>query len=134
MDRENIILDLAEWIEANICSGINLDDVAAKSGYSKWHLQRMFRSVAGCCLAEYIRGRRLSKAAFELKTTEATILDIALKYHFGSQQTFTRAFKRLFQKTPANYRRMVDFDHSMLPPPLHRSIFFRGKAITIASH
>ncbi len=60
MDRVNIIHDLLDWIETHLDQPLLLDNVAAKSGYSKWHLQRMFRST-GHALGSYIRERRLSR-------------------------------------------------------------------------
>ncbi|MFC0229344.1 helix-turn-helix domain-containing protein [Serratia aquatilis] len=105
MDRTNIIHDLLDWIETHLDQPLLLDNVAAKSGYSKWHLQRMFRSTTGYALGSYIRERRLSKAAQALRATPRPILDIALQFHFDSQPSFSRAFKKQFGKTPAVYRR-----------------------------
>ncbi|PPS57908.1 hypothetical protein CRX72_08025 [Pantoea sp. BRM17] len=72
------------------------DEMRVHSGYSKWHLQRMFKEVTGHAIGAYIRARRLSKAAVALRLTSRPILDIALQYRFDSQQTFTRAFKKQF--------------------------------------
>jgi len=38
-----IITDLIGWIEENLSTTLSLDDIAGKSGYSKWYLQRMFK-------------------------------------------------------------------------------------------
>jgi len=105
MDRANIIHDLMDWIETHLDQPLLLDNVAAKSGYSKWHLQRMFRSTTGHALGSYIRERRLSQAAQVLRATPRSILDIALQFHFDSQPSFSRAFKKQFGATPAVYRR-----------------------------
>lgn len=105
MDRASIIHDLQEWIENHLDHPLLLDNVAAKSGYSKWHLQRMFRSTTGHALGSYIRERRLARAAMALCSTPRPILDIALQFHFDSQPSFSRAFKKQFGKTPAAYRR-----------------------------
>lgn len=110
MDRVNIIHDLLSWIENHLDQPLLLDNVAAKSGYSKWHLQRMFRSATGHALGSYIRERRLSQAAQALRSTPRPILDIALQYHFDSQPSFSRAFKKQFGKTPAVYRRTTRWD------------------------
>ncbi|MFI8415602.1 helix-turn-helix domain-containing protein [Serratia sp. NPDC078593] len=121
MDHANIIHDLLDWIETHLDQPLLLDNVAAKSGYSKWHLQRMFRSTTGHALGSYIRERRLSKAAQALRATPRSILDIALQYHFDSQPSFSRAFKKQFGKTPAVYRRMTRWEvtdtasHSLAP-------------------
>ena len=69
----------------------------------------MFKDVTGEAIGAYIRARRLSRAAIALRLTARPILDIALQYRFDSQQTFTRAFKKQFNKTPALYRRLDEW-------------------------
>lgn len=89
MDQAGIIRDLLIWLEGHLDQPLSLDNVAAKAGYSKWHLQRMFKDVTGHAIGAYIRARRLSKSAVALRLTARPILDIALQYRFDSQQTFT---------------------------------------------
>lgn len=98
MDQAGIIRDLLIWLEGHLDQPLSLDNVAAKAGYSKWHLQRMFKDVTGHAIGAYIRARRLSKSAVALRLTARPILDIALQYRFDSQQTFTRAFKKQFAR------------------------------------
>lgn len=109
MNQNVIIQDLIDWLENNLDKSLSLDRVAAKSGYSKWHLQRMFRQVTGDALGTYIRTRRLSRAASELRLKDNTILDIALQSGFDSQQSFSRAFKRQFSQTPGAYRSQMTY-------------------------
>ncbi|PIJ50276.1 MDR efflux pump AcrAB transcriptional activator RobA [Erwinia sp. OLTSP20] len=118
MDQASIIHDLLVWLEGHLDLPLSLDNVAAKAGYSKWHLQRMFKDVTGHAIGAYIRARRLSKAAVALRLTSRPILDIALQYRFDSQQTFTRAFKKQFNQTPAWYRRASDWNSFGLRPPI----------------
>lgn len=116
MDQVGIIKDLLTWLDNHLDRPLTLDHVAAKSGYSKWHLQRMFKEVTGWALGSYIRQRRLTLAAFDLRITRKSILEIAIQYHFDSQQTFTRAFKKQFNQTPANYRRAEEWDFTGVIP------------------
>ena len=54
MSHQKIIQDLIAWIDEHIDQPLNIDVVAKKSGYSKWYLQRMFRTYRngpGLCLA-----------------------------------------------------------------------------------
>lgn len=51
MDQAGIIRDLLIWLEGHLDQPLSLDNVAAKAGYSKWHLQRMFKDVTGQLLA-----------------------------------------------------------------------------------
>ncbi|HDL6741230.1 TPA: MDR efflux pump AcrAB transcriptional activator RobA [Yersinia enterocolitica] len=118
MDQASIIRDLLSWLESHLDQPLALDNVAAKAGYSKWHLQRMFKDVTGNAIGAYIRARRLSKAAVALRLTSRPILDIALQYRFDSQQTFTRAFKKQFAQTPALYRRAEDWHSAGICPPI----------------
>ena len=76
----------------------------------------MFRSTTGHALGSYIRERRLSQAAQALRSTPRPILDIALQFHFDSQPSFSRAFKKQFGKTPAVYRRTTRWDVAEMHP------------------
>lgn len=104
MSHQDIIQTLTEWIDSHIDQPLNIDVVAKKSGYSKWYLQRMFRTVMRQTLGDYIRQRRLQMAAQELRTTKRPIFDIAMDYGYVSQQTFSRVFRRTFDRTPTDYR------------------------------
>ncbi len=56
---ENVVNDILKWLETQLQrnEGIKIDTIANKSGYSKWHLQRIFKDFKGCTLGEY-RSRR----------------------------------------------------------------------------
>ncbi|MBC8954616.1 helix-turn-helix domain-containing protein [Xenorhabdus sp. PB62.4] len=103
---ENVINDIVRWLESQLqrAEGIKIDAIAHKSGYSKWHLQRIFKELKGCTLGQYVRRRRLHEAARSLREDNLPILDIALQYGFSSQATFTRIFKKHFNTTPAKFR------------------------------
>lgn len=102
--QQEIIHSLTHWIDENLDKALSIDEVAAKSGYSKWHLQRMFRTVTKQTLGGYIRERRLTLAAEALRQTQRPVFDIAMQYGYDSQQTFSRVFRRQFSQTPTAYR------------------------------
>lgn len=99
-----LIQDIINEIEENLDSPLLVKDFAAKSGYSIWQFQRIFRSMVGDTIGNYLRGRRLTLAANKLLNTDEKIIDIALEYQFGSQEAFSRAFKSYFGKTPRKVR------------------------------
>ncbi|CNK78088.1 helix-turn-helix domain-containing protein [Yersinia proxima] len=118
MINEDILFidELIEWIEINLEKRPTLDDVAKISGYSKWHLQRKFKSIVGLQLASYIRGRVLTRAAVALRISRRPIIEISDELGFDSQQTFTRTFKKRFGVTPNSFRQMQHWDvQGMLP-------------------
>ncbi|HCI5642099.1 TPA: helix-turn-helix domain-containing protein [Klebsiella quasipneumoniae subsp. similipneumoniae] len=105
MKRDQMLVnDLLAWINQNIENPIRIEDVAARAGYSKWHLQRLFQAVTGKSLGEYIRQKRLSQATQELIQGHNNILYIALKYGYCSQQSFTRVFTRKHAIPPGKFR------------------------------
>ncbi len=55
------------YIENNLTNEINFKEVAKLAYCSEYHFKRMFSFLAGISLSEYIRCRRLTLAAFELK-------------------------------------------------------------------
>ncbi|CAI1023366.1 Right origin-binding protein [Serratia proteamaculans] len=118
MYQQQVITALLAWIEHNLDQPLTLDDIAAKSGYSKWHLQRLFKELTGEILGTYARRRRLTAAARELRLTNHGVAFIADKYQFDSQQTFTRCFKKQFGMPPAGYRRSTDWSGQGMQPPL----------------
>nr|WP_318383782.1 helix-turn-helix domain-containing protein [uncultured Enterobacter sp.] len=102
---DQVINEILEWIESNINRPLHIDDIARHAGYSKWHLQRLFYNYKGEPIATYVRNRKLDLAARDLVSSSASVIDISTKYGFESQQSFTRLFKKTFNKPPLAYRK-----------------------------
>jgi AraC family transcriptional regulator len=93
-----------DFIEDNLHNELTLNEIAYKVHFSMHHFHRIFHSFVGESLTEYIRRRRLTKAAHLLRNTQSRILDIAFVSGFNSQEAFTRAFQNMFDITPGQYR------------------------------
>lgn len=106
--KKQYINDLVDWIEANLTDDLNIDLISLKSGYSKWHMQRMFKEMTGLTLASYTRKRRLTMSAMALRLTRMPLIDIAVRFGFDNQQNFTRVFKNHFSITPGAFRRVPE--------------------------
>lgn len=50
MNSTGFITDLIEWIDNNLEEKLDINTVAGRAGYSKWHLQRMFKRQTGYAL------------------------------------------------------------------------------------
>lgn len=92
------------YIEENLDGDIDYTKIARLAGMSQYHFQRMFLFVTDTPLSEYIRRRRLTLAALELRNGNARILDIAVKYGYNSADAFTRAFQNLHGIVPSKAR------------------------------
>lgn len=106
MDDRERVLQTIRHIDRNLTDAFSLDGLAGLAHLSKYHYHRLFRKAAGEPVARYILRRRMEKASQELLTTEQPIIDIALRYRYGSQEAFSRAFKRVYGVMPGKYRRM----------------------------
>ncbi|KOS25022.1 AraC family transcriptional regulator [Bacillus anthracis] len=93
-----------QYIEENLTHEIDFKEVAKIAYCSEYHFKRMFSFLAGISLSEYIRCRRLTLAAFELKNSDAKVIDVAIKYGYNSPDSFSRAFQNLHGITPSEAR------------------------------
>lgn len=87
-------------IEQNLTNKIEYKDLAKIVGTSSYTLQRIFCFLTGITLTEYIRKRRLSKAAEELMLSDIKIIDLSIKYQYDSPNSFSNAFKKMHGVTP----------------------------------
>lgn len=121
--KTQYIQDLIAWIEDNLTEELSIDTIAQKSGYSKWHMQRLFKEMTGQTVAAYARKRRLTKSAMALRLTRLSLIDIAVRYGFDTQQNFTRAFRKHFSLTPHAWRYASELNtaafHSRFDPSRH---------------
>lgn len=92
-------------IERTIDTGTSLEDIASIVALSEFHFHRQFRAHFGVPVMDYVRRRRLAVAAGALLASRTPILHIALDAGFQSQAAFTRAFRKVFFTTPAQYRK-----------------------------
>ncbi len=96
--------EAVSYIEENLAGEISYDQVARIACCSTFHFQRMFSYIADVPLSEYIRRRRLTLAAFELQSSNAKVIDVALKYGYDSPTSFNRAFHQVHGVSPAESR------------------------------
>lgn len=89
-----------QYIEENLDSQIEYEEAAKIACCSRYHFQRMFSYIAGTPLSEYIRRRRLTKAAFDLQNGDK-VTDVALRYGYESPTAFNRAFQTVHNVSPS---------------------------------
>jgi AraC family transcriptional regulator len=113
-----------KFIEQNLTNEIDFKEVARLAYCSEYHFKRMFSFLAGISLSEYIRRRRLTLAAFELKDNNIKVIDIAIKYGYSSPDSFARAFQHLHGITPSEAR---SNGHSLKAfPPMSFQLSIKG--------
>lgn len=95
---------VVERIEMQLSDEIDVTALAAEVGTTEYHLRRMFSSLAGMPLSEYIRRRRMTLAAADLLGADG-LLEIAVRWGYGSTEAFNRAFRSVHDASPMDVRR-----------------------------
>ena len=93
-----------DYVEEHITEPLDYEEVAQHAYSSSFHFQRVFSTICGYSLGDYIRFRRLSLAGSELANEGAKVIDMALKYGYDSPESFSRAFTRFHGIAPSQAR------------------------------
>lgn len=92
-----------EDIERHLTDELDVGRIAMRLGTTEYHVRRMFSSLAGMPLSEYVRRRRMTVAAADL-VGDDELLAIATRYGYGSTEAFNRAFTSVHGVSTAQVR------------------------------
>ncbi|WP_439401128.1 AraC family transcriptional regulator [Bradyrhizobium sp. DASA03068] len=106
------------YIESHLAEPLTLDEIAAISGVSRFHIVRAFAAAVGLPVMRYVRARRLTEAARCLAKGAPDILSLALEADYGSHEAFTRAFRDQFGTTPEAVRAAACVNQLRLQEPI----------------
>ncbi len=112
------------YIEENLDGDISYQELGRLACCSSYHYQRMFGFMAGMPLSEYIRKRRMSRAAVDLQNREVRIVDTAVKYGYDSPTAFNRAFQSVHGFAPSQAKEAGRTLKSF--PPISFQIVVKG--------
>lgn len=104
MDTLSSMNNALSYIEEHVIEDIDYSKVSKIAYCSEYHFKRMFSFLSGISLSEYIRRRRLTLAAFDLKDKDLRIIDVAVKYGYNSADSFSRAFHSMHGILPSEAR------------------------------
>ncbi|EDR1715346.1 helix-turn-helix transcriptional regulator [Salmonella enterica] len=109
---------ILQWVESNLDTGKNIQDLAATVGYSRKTIETWFREAYGITIGDYLFRRRMSRASVLLRLTCLSVTEIAILLNYSSSQNFTRAFRKFTGTTPTKYRYAEYWDVSTIQPSL----------------
>ncbi|GAA1111287.1 hypothetical protein GCM10009642_56980 [Nocardiopsis metallicus] len=102
LDRLNEAL---QQVERDLGAPVDVAAMARTALTSEYHFRRMFSVLSGMSISEYARRRRLTLAGAEVIAGRDTLLDIAVRYGYGSAEAFGRAFRAVHGISPGEARR-----------------------------
>lgn len=121
MNNIEILNNALEYIEQNLQKEIKTEDVAGACYCSKSVLEKIFRCVYQTSVHDYLIRRRMMKAArLIFENEKLNLLEVALMFGYSTNESFTRAFKNVWNMTPSEFRSKSRFSELFprLYPPI----------------
>ncbi len=103
-DYHHRLLASLVHVQCHLDDDLPLDRLADVAGFSPFHFHRIFRSIVGESVKDHIRRLRLERAAHQLRHTTEPITSIALESGYETHESFSRAFRKAFQRSPSAFR------------------------------
>jgi AraC-like DNA-binding protein len=102
--RSQLYNDMVDYITHNIHSKLTVYQIAKHFGYNEKYISRMFSSITGLTLKQFILQKKAEEASFFLTDTNLSIEEIAGKLGYSDSHNFTRSYKRQTGLAPTEYR------------------------------
>lgn len=99
------VLHACHYINIHYMENLTLEEVAAVSGFSKFHFTRIFKQYMNMTFYEYLNSKRVKRAEELLYNKKMSITDVAMNSGFSSLSAFNRTFKTVKGCSPSDYRR-----------------------------
>lgn len=99
-----ILTESINFIECSLCEPITRKDIAKHCFVSLSTLEKLFRYALNLSIKDYLEKRRITGAAKDIAKTDMNITDIAMKYQYNSVEVFSRAFKRIWNTNPSDFK------------------------------
>ena len=113
-DYKNRINRVFEFIDKNLESDLSLNIVSEIAFFSPFHFHRVFKFMTGETLNGYVTRRKIEKSASDLLHKKTTATEIAHKYGFSDNSSYSRAFKKYFEISPTEFRKQNPNRHSKI--------------------
>ena len=104
MNHNEVIERALIHIEDHLQHSLTVESVANAFNMSKYYFHRLFSAMMGCTLSQYILSRRLNASLTLILDKNKSLTDIAYQLNFGTQASFTRAFKRQYGAAPSSVK------------------------------
>lgn len=104
--RDYMVLfsETLDYIDKHYNEGLTLEDMASRTGFSKFHFSRLFKKYTHYNFIDYLHLRRIKEAEQLLLRNDISISDVAFSSGFSSISTFNRIFKQEKGCSPSEYR------------------------------
>jgi transcriptional regulator GlxA family with amidase domain len=96
----------AEIIRKDLARSFTISDLAMEVGINSTKLREGFKQIYSQTIGQYRLRVKLSKALQLLEDTDLNLAEIAFKAGFDSRDSFGRCFRKQFNQSPREWRRV----------------------------
>lgn len=113
MNQSKLLISILTYINNNLYSKISLNDLSRSTYYNKDYIMRIFKKKFNMTIIEYINKKRIYNSLITLKETNNSILRVAIKYGFTSQEYYCEMFNRIIGVSPTTYRNFTKVNNNV---------------------
>jgi AraC-like DNA-binding protein len=103
-EPERHLLRARDLADTRYADQIDVASMASAAGLSRAHFSRSFTLAFGESPGAYLLTRRLERAAALLRNTDHSVAEVCFEVGLTSVGSFTTSFKRIYGRTPTQYR------------------------------
>ncbi len=100
-------IEILRYIDENYSSPFSVSDIASHLGLHPQYFSSYFKKQFQTNFIDYLNQYRVNRSIYDIIYTSESIINIALKYGFNSHKTYSMAFKKIYQHSPMEYRKII---------------------------
>lgn len=105
--NQDLLKKILIYIDNNIYAKISIEELSRVFYFNKDYIMRLFKKEFSITIIDYINKLRIYSSLEELSKTDDTILKVALKHGFTSQEYYTEIFTKQMGVNPNTYRKFT---------------------------
>lgn len=102
-----------KYIREHLTENLRVQQIAEAIGINKSYLHLLFSKQLNITVNDYINRERIKLSCYLLTTSDLPLVEIALQCGFNSRQHFAGTFRKFFDMTPRDYRKLHQGDKTM---------------------
>ena len=108
MFSNELVCNIIDYIQRNIYEEIKIDDISRVMYFNRTYIMKKFKKEIGYSIVNYINIMKIYNSLKYLKY-DKSILEVALKNGFNSQEYYSEIFKSIIGVPPFTYKKYITY-------------------------
>ena len=118
MFSNELVCNIIDYIERNLYEEIKIDDIARAMYFNRTYIMKKFKKEIGISIVNYINTVKIYNSLKYLKY-DKSILEVALKNGFNSQEYYSEIFKSVLGVPPLTYKKYISYTSKLNKNEIH---------------